>query len=106
METLTDPGVGLEATADSQLPPPVVAATAVKVTPALPVTVTVPLYVPATNPFVFTPTVTVPGMVPGLAGVAVSHEPPEDVATAALKVTPAVPVTLMDCVDGAVAPMV
>ena len=42
-------------------------------------------------------------MVPGLAGVAVSHEPPEDVATAALKVTPAVPVTLMDCVDGAVA---
>ena len=38
METLTDPGVGLETTADSQLPPPVVAATAVKATPALPVT--------------------------------------------------------------------
>jgi hypothetical protein len=36
------------------------------------VTVTVPLYVPAARPEVFTPTLTLPGVVP-LVGVAVSH---------------------------------
>jgi hypothetical protein len=75
--------------------------------PAAPLeaTVTEPLYVPAARPVMFAITLMEPGTVP-LAGVADSHEPPDVVAEAAVKVIPDVPVMLTACAPGALPPVV
>ena len=51
--------------------------------------VTVPVYLPAASPVVFTETLADPGVVPGLTGAATSHEPPAVVAVTAVKANPA-----------------
>jgi hypothetical protein len=69
--------------------------------------VTVPEYVFALKPVVLTETLTDPGVVPGLTGVAESHEPPVGlVAVEAVIASPELPPTVTVCATGAVPPSV
>jgi hypothetical protein len=69
--------------------------------------VTVPVYVFAVRLVIFTETLTDPGVVAGLTGVAESQEPPEGlVAAEALMASPELPPTVTICATGAVPPSV